>query len=1417
MPDDGPTPPPGVPASHLPLPGEFQGANGAQQTENWSKWKRRFERYRQASGLIKQPNEDQVSLLLYCMGDTADDILATLKIDESKATYEEVITALGEYFDVRKNTIVERAKFNRRQQRPGEPIEKFIQDVYKLAEDCEYGSLKDELIRDRLVAGVADEGLSDHMQRKSKLTLIEAVRICRQSEARKQDRGLVRGNGVSESQSANNVDYVSKPNAAQRSGRRYQGPTQGNTYRSNVSRSARNVHVNREANNTRTSTRPTNQCQWCGKEYHPRKHCPAKNAKCKQCNKPGHYAVVCRGGSQSWQSHSQVNELQVEFDEVSLQDEYYDDMDNEFGIDDAPFLGEISDVDAPFLGENYYDPGSDPYDDDEYWSEDVYVNNRKTKFKLDSGAKVTVVSEHLSWVKNEKLVPFQEDLFGPGHIKIPVVGKFVATLQFDGRKLDEEVYVIKHQKCCLLSRKACYQLGLIARVNEVGLQESSPSANFQEEFPGLFKGLGRVNEKYKYHIAMRDNAKPLCLYTPRKVPHPLLPKLKQEIDNMVEQGVVSPVKTPTEWCSGIVCVPKHNGAVRVCVDLTALNKSVQREIHPMASVDSSLANLGSSNSKFFTKLDANSGFWQIPLDEKSRLLTTFITPFGRFCFNRLPFGISSAPEIFQRMMSNVLDGLDSVICHMDDILIHSATQEEHNRQVRAVLQRLQEAGLTLNSKCEFSKQKIRFLGHIIDHKGLQADPQKTSAIAEFPAPTNITELQRFMGMVNQLGKFIPGLAEMTEPMRQLLRKETAWYWGPHQQKSFQQVKEILISPRILAHYDPNHPTIIAADASSSGIGAVILQIQDDGKRRPISYASRSLNETEQRYAVIEKEALAATWACEKFSDYVMGLEFTLETDHKPLVPLLNSKELAKMPPRIQRFKLRMMRFNPTVMYVPGKLQVIADSLSRAPTGRPLVSDSELVAEVETYAGNAIRELPATEQRLQDIVTAQKADPECAAVRGYCSNGWPAYMPHAPLLKQWWENRAHLAVINDLLLYDNRIVVPSSMRLDILNCIHQGHLGVSKCRVRARTSVWWPGMSKAIEEMVGKCVTCAIHRPETKEPLMPSSLPERPWQRLGSDLFQFQGKTYLIVVDYYSRWVEIKKLSDQTSESVIIALKELFSQQGIPETIMSDNGPQYSASQFKEFAAAYGFTHITSSPNFPQANGEAERAVRTIKSLLRKNQDIYLALLTYRSTPLHNGYSPSELLMGRKLRTQLPTLPNNLKPAVPKPIDDKENQYRQNQEQNFNRRHRAKELPVLQPGDQVWLRDQQRYGQVIEKTQNPRSYLVKASNGSTVRRNRTAIVFTGKEQLNTGELPNTSHCTLTPTEQYNNKTVPSDYQQNPARNTTATAPITATASLPTTTTQASAAAQVPQSTPPRLHTRSRAEIKPPTRFKDYVMN
>ena len=279
------------------------------------------------------------------------------------------------------------------------------------------------------------------------------------------------------------------------------------------------------------------------------------------------------------------------------------------------------------------------------------------------------------------------------------------------------------------------------------LSESS----IKQSYPNLFNGLGTLGGEYA--IKLKPGAAPYALHTARRVPIPLRKKVEEELLRMQTIGVISPVDDPSPWCAGVVVVPKSSGSVRICVYLMHLNQSVLREYHPLPNVDDTLAQL--TGAKKFTILDANCGFWQIPLTKTSRLLTTFITPIGRFCFIKLPFGISCAPELFQKRMSAMLCGLQ-VLYLMDDVLINGQDQEEHDRRLEAVLQRIQFAGITLNpEKCEFSKDQLKFLGHIIDKDGVRGDPAKIQAVLDLPPPSNIPQMRQFVGMINQLAKFLP--------------------------------------------------------------------------------------------------------------------------------------------------------------------------------------------------------------------------------------------------------------------------------------------------------------------------------------------------------------------------------------------------------------------------------------------------------------------------------------------------------------------------------------------------------------------------------------------------------------------------------------------------------------------------------------
>ena len=342
-------------------------------------------------------------------------------------------------------------------------------------------------------------------------------------------------------------------------------------------------------------------------------------------------------------------------------------------------------------------------------------------------------------------------------------------------------------------------------------------------------------------------------------------------------------------------------------------------------------------------------------------------------------------------------------------------------------------------------------------------------------------------MVNHLSKLANHLATLTKPLRDLLCKENEWKWGPTQDKSFLDVKHCLVSSPVLALYDPNKETKINADASSYGIGGVLLQKQDEGVWKPVSYMSRALSETE------EKECLAFTWMCERSSDYILRKPIVGETDHKPLVPLLTKYTLEQVPPRIQRFRMRLMRFDIREMkHVPGKEMHMSDTLSRQ---FPVSSDEKSMIdseEMSPFLESIVSSLPVSYVKLQQIIAAQGEDPVCTKVKGYIMEGWPDKYKIPDSLKSYWNSRGELSVVGNLILKATRILIPSSLRLEVLDKIHQGHQGIVKCRARAKESVWWPGLSREIQDMIQGCRICLQHKVNTPEPLIPSKFPERPW-------------------------------------------------------------------------------------------------------------------------------------------------------------------------------------------------------------------------------------------------------------------------------------------------------------------------------------
>lgn len=587
-------------------------------------------------------------------------------------------------------------------------------------------------------------------------------------------------------------------------------------------------------------------------------------------------------------------------------------------------------------------------------------------------------------------------------------------------------------------------------------------------------------------------------------------------------------------------------------------------------------------------------------------------------------------------------------------------------------------------------------------------------------------------MVNYLGRFIPDLSTVMKPMTDLLKGDNAWFWGPEQENAFSSVKEKITSAPVLVYYDQSKPIVVSADSSSYGLGAA-LYLKDGEVLKPVAFCSRTLTDSEKKWAQIEKECLAGVWACEKFSRYLVGLDsFSLLTDHKPLIPLINTQDLDKTPLRCQRLLMRLRRFNVKATYVSGKDMVVPDTLSRAPLDQE--QDETLENEVKFYVESIENQRPISDIKLKEIISATDRDYGLQKVRKFIIQGWPEKECSIPEeVKPYFTVRSELSVSRGLIIYQSRVVIPRELQTETLQNIHEGHMGINKCRERAKLCVWWPAISKDIKNVVENCEFCQVHKPsQRKEPLRSTEMPDRPWQKIAADMCEYQNKHYLVVTDYYSRYIEIVHMPKLTSTMLIGKLENMFARWGDPEEMVSDNGMPFKSADVRKFAEKCSMRQTFIRPHYPQGNGEAEAVVKIAKRIIAQ-KNIFQALKAYRSTPVAatGYYSPAQLMMGRNIRTAVPVLPQTLNPKWPsnKEVQRSDANLKSKSKFYFDRRHSASALPLLSPGNQVRIKtDKQKAwnqsGTVTSSDADRRSYLVSTPEGDYVRNRRHLQLLPG---------------------------------------------------------------------------------------------
>ena len=821
------------------------------------------------------------------------------------------------------------------------------------------------------------------------------------------------------------------------------------------------------------------------------------------------------------------------------------------------------------------------------------------------------------------------------------------------------------------------------------------------------------------HLTLEKDAVPFVSRS-RRVPVAVRDQLQRELDKMVKQGVIAVVDEPTDWVSNIVVARKKSGALRICIDPLFLNRALRREHFQLPVLEDVLPEF--HQARVFTVVDLASGYLHCTLDAESSYLTTVATPFGRYRYLRLPFGLKVSSEIFQKRLLAAVGDVRGVVCIADDLVVYGvgATQEEavrdHDCKLRSLLSRCRETGIRLNpDKLRLRQPSVVFLGHVVSQQGLNVDPDKVRAVREMPPPSDIKALQRFNGFVNYLSKFVPHLTTINEPLRRLTLKDAEFVWAEEQQHAFQQLQSLLSSAPTLRFFDNTKPVVVQSDASKYGLGAVLLQ-----DNQPLAYASRALSSAETRYANIEKELLAAVFAVERFHQYTFGPAVTLQTDHKPLVNIVD-KQLADAPRRLQSLLMRLQRYDVHLEYVPGPQLVLPDTLSRAFLTSPS-TEQELEPIMAVTAFSNIKDAT-----LERIKAAAAADPELAKLREYVTVGWPERRQDIdPVALPYVQFKDEISELEGVLCRDTRVIVPRVLRPEMVQRTHAAHLGIDSCLRLARQSIYYPGITSDIRVAVQRCSVCSTYsRKQQKETLQQHEFGDKPWQKVGVDLFTYGGHEHVVTVDYFSNFFEVDRLEKSTSREVIQKIKPHFARHGVPMTLVSDGGPCFKSGEFAKFATAWGFTHVTTSPHHARSNGKAESAVKAAKSALRKasaaNTDPWLALLSIRNTPLQTlNLSPAQLMFSRVTRSTLPVLAQTLKPAaVPDDVTTRRSQQQQQQASSHDRS--AKDLPKLLPGDTVRVQPEDphhkewRKGVVVEEVRD-RTYDIDVG-GKRYSRNR----------------------------------------------------------------------------------------------------
>jgi hypothetical protein len=994
------------------------------------------------------------------------------------------------------------------------------------------------------------------------------------------------------------------------------------------------------------------------------------------------------------------------------------------------------------------------------------------KFITDTGVRKTIVNRS-DWdrIRDKcKLVKttIQFRPYGTTS-RLPVVGRAKVQLRARaGAVITTYVYVMDSEKeDSLLGETDAERLGivtldpdgaekevLLARVVQNSRrrlrgqdgQEAQPDVEVEKTMERIansckevFEGIG----KYKgdpVKIQVEEGARPV-IQPPRRIPLHLREPLRLHIEELKEYGVVEgPLEEEEEgtWISNLVITgkawdksEKKEGErlhIRGNLDCRPLNKHVYQTHEPIPTPQELRHELKGSDR--FSKLDMTHCFHQFEIEEKSRKLFTFRTPWGLYRYTRMVMGNSPASSECHRRIRKVLTGCTGVVQIKDDILVHGKG-DQHDGRLEEVLKRLQQAGLTLRrEKCELGKAETVWFGHVFSAHGMNADEAKVQIIRQWPRPETVAEVKSFIQTLQFNAIYMgaedgePTYPELTAPFREVSRKGRKFRWTDEMETNFRLLKERLCSDRVMVAWDPERKTRLYTDAGPEGAQATVAQRyqhETAGETwRPVAHTARAWSDVERRYGQVEKESNGVHTGIKANNMYLAGTDFEVVVDHKPLVPLYN-KDTRPKQARVDRHRMKLAQYSFKMVYEPG-VRNPCDYGSRHPPVKPKYTelDREQLGVEEDDTELWVNRL--LEEQLPTAITRKmlrKATAEDEQLKHLMEDIQEGTCRKA--LHRFDKVFEELATVDGIVMRGDQLIIPGQLQAQVVELAHEGHMGQEKTLQLLRQYAWFPNMGNMVKDWVETCVPCQASLPGTgQEPLRSIPYPEGPWQRLHADYKGPIGGWYLYaMIDQYSKYPVVKVTKSTGWDQLRPVLEEAFSSHGIPEVLTTDGGPPFNGHEMQKFSEGMGFSHKLTTPEDAQANGFAEAFIKVLVKMLHTavvegrdpKRAMHSYLMAYRAAPHRmTGKSPAEMLFGRKIKTKLPRMLQTSDSDQDREARARHDEERRKQKEYADKKRNAKTKHIVK-GDRVMV---QRKKTTTDSPWDPRPYVVVDMKGPQLR-------------------------------------------------------------------------------------------------------